>query len=211
MRLGEIKIEALKLMFANYNNDINIGKLQELALDENYASYLVNMPGAINRCFAVIENKGVLPVKVHELRACDGSASGVFTRFNLSEIIKDYFSMERLVYSSQSGEYVGDYDYQKEGETIVIKDFDESNTYTILYLPKIDRISAITDNETEMDIPDDIAQHIPYFIKGDLYRDDEPNEASEARNWFEAAMDAILSGKVSKTNKVSSIYKLTES
>lgn len=211
MKLGEIKIEALKLMFVNYNIEIEIDQLQNLALEENYGSYLVNMPGAINRCFAAIENKGVLPVKAHELKACEGVTSGVFTRFNLPEIIEDYFSIERLVYSSPSGEYIGDYDYQKEGETIVIKDFDRHDTYTILYLPKIERISSLTEDDTEIEIPDDIAQHIPYFIKGDLYRDDEPNEASEARNWFEAAMDAILGGKVSKANKVSSIYKLTES
>ncbi|MBQ8399329.1 MAG: hypothetical protein IJX08_05090, partial [Clostridia bacterium] len=39
--------------------------------------------------------------------------------------------------------------------------------------------------------PDDIACHIPCFIKGDLYRDDEPDEAGEARNFFEAAMEEI--------------------
>lgn len=210
MKLGEIKIEALKLMFVNYNIDLEIDKLQDLALDENYGSYLVNMPGAINRCFSVIEDKGVLPVKAYTLKAENGLASGVFMRFDLSKLIKDYFAIERLVFSSPCGEYIGDFDYQKEGETIVIKDFDENDTYTVLYLPKIERISALTENDTEIDIPDNIAQHIPYFIKGDLYRDDEPNEASEARNWFEAAMDAILGGKVSKVNKVSDIYKLTE-
>ena len=59
-------------------------------------------------------------------------------------------------------------------------------------------------------IPENIASSIPYFIKGDLYRDDEPNEASEARNWFEAAIEEILLKKISKANKVKSVYSQTE-
>ena len=49
MKLGEIKIEALKLMFINEGDDIDIGSLELLAQDEIYKNYLVNMPGAINR------------------------------------------------------------------------------------------------------------------------------------------------------------------
>ena len=62
----------------------------------------------------------------------------------------------------------------------------------------------------ELDIPNGIAEQIPYFIKGDLYRDDEPNEASEARNWFEAAMDAIITGRTNRTGRVCTKYSLAE-
>ena len=57
MKLGDIKIQALKLMFVNYNDDISIDSLPTLSTDQNYGSYLVNMPGSINRCFASIEEK----------------------------------------------------------------------------------------------------------------------------------------------------------
>lgn len=209
MILGEIKIEALKLMFVNYNIDLVISELDTIGLDENYGSYLVNMPGAINRCFASIEEKGVLPIKTYTLTASNGVASGSFTRFDLSTLINDFLDIERLVCEG-NGEYIGDYEYQREGDTIVIKDFDSEDTYKVLYHPAITRITALTDNNTEIDIPDNIASHIAYFIKGDLYRDDEPNEASEARNWFEAAMDAIINAKANKANKVANIYSQTE-
>ena len=207
MKLGEIKIEALKLMFINYNNDLAIDDLATLGLDENYASYLVNMPGAINRCFASIEEKGVLPVKTFTLTASNGVASGSFTRFDLS-LISDFLDIERLV--CEGSEYIGDYEYQREGDTIVIKDFDEEEVYRVLYHPAIPRVTALTENDIEVSIPNNIASHIPYFIKGDLYRDDEPNEASEARNWYEAAMDAIINAKANKANKVANIYSQTE-
>ena len=210
MKLGDIKIEALKLMFVNYNSDISIESLEQLALDENYGSYLVNMPGAINRCFSSLEDKRVLPVKSYTLQPSEGLASGSFMRYNLSDILSDYFDIERLVCVTGDGEYVGEHDYQKEGDTLVIPDYDEDNTYTLLYYPKIQRITSLTSDETELDIPDNIAAHIPYFIKGDLYRDDEPNEASEARNWYEAAMDAILSSQSNKVGKIVSKFSMTE-
>ena len=93
---------------------------------------------------------------------------------------------------------------------IVLSNIGAGEYYTVIYKPKLERITSITDDFVELPIPENIASHIPYFVKGDLYRDDEPNEASEARNWYEAAMEAILESKVNKVNKVQSIYSQTE-
>ena len=59
MTLGEIKIEALKLMFTNSQHDIAVSDLSNLYQDGNYGSYLVNMPGAINRAFDRIQQKDI--------------------------------------------------------------------------------------------------------------------------------------------------------
>ena len=209
MKLGEIKIEALKLMFVNYNIDFNIEELPNLALDENYGSYLVNMPGAINRCFASIEEKGVLPVKTYILNKNEGLASDYYMRFDLPSIIDDYFDVERIVCEPKSGEYIGDYEYFREGNVLVIQNFSEGDKYILLYRPKINRIDSLTEDIEEINIPDNIAVNIPYFIKGDLYRDDEPNEASEARNWYEAAMDSLLNSRANKISRVANVFSQT--
>ena len=210
MKLGDIKIEAMKLMFVNYNIDFQIEQLEQLAQDENYGSYLVNMPGAINRCFSSLEEKGVLPIKACTLNPSQALSSGSFLRFDLASLINDFFDIERIIYENDNGEYVGDYEYQREGNVIVLSNVGEGEFYTVLYKPKLQRITAYTDDNLELPIPDNIASHIPYFIKGDLYRDDEPNEASEARNWYEAAMESILDSKVNKVNKVQSTYSQME-
>jgi hypothetical protein len=210
MKLGDIKIESLKLMFVNYNTDIAITDLESYMQEENYASYLVNMTGAINRCFSSIESKGVLPSKAKVLKATDGLASGAFIRFDLSELIDDFYAIDRVVYENDNGEYDGDCDYRLEENTLVLKKFDDDESYTVLYKPSITRVTSLTDNNSELDIPENIASQIPYYVKGDLYRDDEPNEASEARNWYEAAMESILSSRVSRTNAVKNVYKQTE-
>lgn len=209
MKLGDIKIEALKLMFVDYNIECQIEHLEQLAQEENYGSYLVNMPGAINRCFSSLEEKGVLPVKTYNLKSSEALANGAFFRFDLSHI-KDFFEIDRVVYENDKGEYFGNYEYQREGNIIVLPNIRGGESYNILYKPKLERITDATENTYELPIPDNIASNIPYFIKGDLYRDDEPNEASEARNWYEAAMDAITESKINKVNKVQSVYSQTE-
>lgn len=209
MKLGDIKIQALKLMFVNYSDDISIDDITALSADQNYGSYLVNMPGSINRCFASLEEKRVLPVKSYSLDYIEGEANGSFLRFNLDVLIPDFFDMERLIYEYE-GIYCGDADYQREGNILVLKDTFGEGSYTVLYYPRISRIDSMSDNQMELDIPDGIAAHIPYFIKGDLYRDDESNEASEARNWYEAAMDAIITGRTNRIGSVCTKYSLTE-
>lgn len=204
MKLGEIKIEALKLMFANYNHDITIADIGQYYLDETYGSYLINMPGAINRCLSVIENKDILPSKRKVLEPSMGLASGNFIRFDLFAIIPDLYLIDRIVREGENGEYCGNYEYQLEGDNLVL--VNDNAKYIVVYKPQAERITQDSADEVELDIPNNIACHIPYFIKGDLFREDEPNEASEARNWFEQAMAEIQIRQAGLTNKVENVY-----
>lgn len=212
MKYGDIKLETLKLMFINEGNDLTIEDFEAYEQDDTYKNYLVNMPGSINRCFSELESKGVLPSKSRTLSISEGVVSGAYIRFNLSQIIDDFFDIDRIVSESSCGEYNGDCDYQREGDTVVLDRYSEDDdiVYTILYRPSVKRINSFTDNEEELQIPENIASIIPYFVKGDLYRDDEPNEASEARNWFESAIEEMLIKRANKTNKVKTVYSQTE-
>lgn len=206
MTLGEIKIETLKLMFTNLDNDIRVDTLGVNLLDENYRDYLINMPGGINRCFSSLEEKRVLPSRSMQLNFTDGLASGSYWRYDLNKI-SDFFDIERIVRESDDGEYDGDYEWRREANILVLAN-DEDATYTLIYKPRLARITSSTSNDTELGIPDYIASYIPYFLKGELYRDDEPNEASEARNWYEQAMEELLLSQTNngKINRVKEVY-----
>lgn len=208
MKLGDIKVESLKIMFASTHTDLSIGELGNALRDENYGSYLVNMPGAINRCFSVLEERRVLPIKSYTLTASEGLASGSFIRFDLASIINDFCDIDRLVKQKEE-EYEGNAEFRMEGNVLVLPSFTDE-VYTVLYYPSIPRITSETSDEEEIAIPDKIAAHIPYFVKGDLFRDDEPNEANEARNWFEAAMEQVIQTKQSHSGKVFTKLSQTE-
>lgn len=192
MTLGEIKIEALRLMFANANEDIDASLMEIYRSDDNYRDYLGGMPGAINRCFAEIEKRGILPSKSCQLTG--GTRDGCFTRFSPKSLVPDFGEVDRLVYTC-GAIYDPSHPYRMEGDVIVTESVSAGETYILLYKPRITRITSSTDEQTVIDVPENIAAAIPYYIKGDLFRDDEPNEAGEARNWFEAAIENIPRAK----------------
>ena len=217
MTLGEIKIETLKLMFTNLNNDIIPEKLNNYKLDENYSGYLINMPGAINRCFSSLEEKRVLPSRSEDLNPeCEEKTSS-YWRYDLGDI-SDFFDIERIVRISSDGEYDSNCEWHREANTLVLEinwvwdsennKFISNSSYTLIYKPRLDRINSATEETKDLNIPDYIASYIPYFLKGDLYRDDEPNEAAEARNWYEQAMEEIMmrEEKTHQTNRVKEVY-----
>ncbi len=186
MKLGEIKIEALKLMFASYERDFSVSDLNADVASDTYRDYLINMPGAINRAFAIIENKGVLPVKRYEIKDTK------VTKVDMS-VVEDFFSVERVIFEGAHGEYVPQYPYLLEGTVIRFPDtLADGEKYTVLYRPSIKRV---TDNAEDVDVPDNIAVYIPYFIKGELYREEQPGEASEAHNLFMKALDELIPEK----------------
>lgn len=138
MKLGEIKLEALKLMFVNDGEILNMENLDEyLYGNEVYRGYLVNMVGSINRSLNRFKMKNIKPL--------------------------------------DDKEYV--------------------------------KFTDDTPNDTEIDfIPDELQEIIPYFIKGELYQEDEPNVAGASMNYFESLLDDYLDNRPPTQKKVRIVY-----
>lgn len=182
MTLGEIKAEALRLM--GMDVEVNAENVRDFEYDENYGILVTGMPGALNRCFADIERKGILPLQRKKLEPTAGR--GRCYRFSIKDLAGDPV---RLIAETDHA-YDGDHPFQREGaDTLLILDGDADASYTLLYRPRIKRVSATDDDSKDLNLPEAIAAAIPYYLKGDLYRHDEPGEASEARNWYEAALE----------------------
>ncbi len=198
MKLGEIKIEALRLMFAGDQKDMTVDSLIIMNYEEEYRDYLLKMPFAINRCFSLLEEKRVLPTKSVSINSKKDFFEGdkqasppkpVFINKEI-ELPEDFFDVERIVYDGPDG-YRSNCEYYREGDKLFIKNREIKGEYRLLYKPSLPRITSMTPNNEELLIPDRIACFIPYFIKAELFRMDEPDEANEARNWFEAAIESI--------------------
>lgn len=202
MTLGEIKVEALKIMFAAYSNDFSVGELEHIARDDNYASYLADMVGSINRCFANIENKGVLKSKCIPLE--NGTENDYSVSYDLDSI-EDFYRIERVI-GKKDGLYYPSVEYVVEGNNLIL--FDKDAVYKLVYKPRIKRITSYTPDSEDIGVDDSIAVLIPYYIKGDVYRDDEPAEAAEARNWYEAAISEISMHDNSKQTYVHRAYNI---
>lgn len=132
MKVGDIYIEALRLMFATGTEAIyaepmeGARSLEDARHDDTYADYLLSMPGALNRALADVEGKQAVPVSVRREWALAGLAHPYVLR--------------------------------------------------------------TTPDAEELRMPEGIAVLLPYYIAGDLYRHEEPAQAAEWRNYYEAGM-----------------------
>ena len=132
MTIGEIKKEALKLMFTNQDNEIDQNGMEFLMNDDNYGDYISNMPGSINRAIVRLKSKGV--------------------------------------------EYSGE------------------------------RITRDTSDDYELPIDESLQELIPYFLKGELYEEDNAQQAAIAKNYFEDTVDDYLAMNIEKTIEV--VYEM---
>ena len=100
-------------------------------------------------------------------------------------------------------------DFYIDGTEIVIPDVLAGETCKLVYWPRITRLTQTTLDTAEIGVPDNIAVLIPYYIKGDLYRNDDPNEAGEARNWFEAGVSDIVGQRAAAQGTVHTVFSQT--
>lgn len=205
MKVGDIKIEAIKLMFTNYSFDMAIEDLQRMISDENYGSYIVNMNGAISRALDRIENACVVPTKSRLITDDELTVGTHFSRFDLSKV-EDLFVIDRVSAEYANGEYDGSASYELEGNELLLEKANAD--YRIIYYPKLKTMDDTVQDNDEMWLPDNIARLIPYFIKGDLYQEEEPNLAADARNIFEACLDDLKAQTQSKQNYIYQVYRM---
>ncbi|MBE6588824.1 MAG: hypothetical protein E7643_01475 [Ruminococcaceae bacterium] len=189
MKIGEIKIEALRLMFASVG-DLDATEVADMEGDREVGAYLRAMPGSINRALSDLEMRRALPLSRHVIAFGDWERKGEIFRMELSKIPQIY---EAVRLSHEDGEtYGGELPFTVEGDVLTVRGLGEGEEVILLYRPRISRIAA-WENEGELaGVPEEIAALIPYFIKGELFREDEPNEAGEARNWYEAALERLV-------------------
>lgn len=207
MKLGDIKAQAISLMFVNTTEEIAHDNLLDHVDDDTYGYYLVRMPEAINRAFSAIERARVLPVRSQELVTAAGAETLRGVRFDLGTLISDYYDVERVVKETRAS-YETVTDYFREGDAIVIEGFDTAAMYRLLYRPSIRRIGAGTADDYEVsEIPDRIACYLPYAIKAEIFRNDDPDEADVCRVIFETALSAIaMEEKTSRQGRVRTVY-----
>ena len=207
MKLGEIKIESLRLMSVNTEN-LNINNIKNYEYDDLYREYLDRMPGAINRAISRMIGLKALPCKIAEVNPSQCEIFSQFLKLNLKTIISNLNSIERIIYINKDTINTN-VEYQTLGDGEVLIHFNELHNYkgndekfVIEYMPILDIITTTTDNNFEIDVPETLARMIPYFVKGELYEQDEPEIAATSRNIFESALSEYISyGKPKKARQ----------
>lgn len=216
MTLGDIKAQALQMM--GFDEYVDANNVDDFAEDDNFGPLLRQMWSAVNRCFADLETKRVLPLKRASLPAPTGK--GTWRRFDYSGI-PDLFEVVRLVMETNYGVDDDHPFLLEEGGTLRVNDYDDTADYVVLYRPKLKRLTTNSDNSTVIGLPmgdtdnklenavlpEALAAAVPYFVKSEVHRFDEPDEAGEARNFYEAAVEQYASrAEISRQGAVQTVY-----
>ncbi|MBO5355713.1 MAG: hypothetical protein J6B09_06575 [Clostridia bacterium] len=204
MTLGDVKAQALQMM--GFDEYVDANNVDDFAEDDNFGPLLRQMWSAVNRCFADLETKRVLPLKRVELKKKEATGKGTWRRFDYSGI-EGLFEVVRLVMETNYGVDDDHPFLLEEGGKLRVNDYDDTANYAVLYRPKLTRLTAYTDNSTVIDLPDALAAAVPYFVKSEVHRFDEPDEAGEARNFYEAAVEQYASrAEISQQGSVQTVY-----
>lgn len=169
MKYIDIKKDALRLMGLipdTVGNDYDTSKIR---------AYTLGMNNSILRAIDRMRNLSLIPDKTIEL-----------PKSNKSEVKK--FSLRELGILGEvqnvlllDGLKILEADYVVIGDYLVLY-VEKGLSYFIKYQASHD---ACFQDGDELDIPDDLGRLIPYFIKADLYEEEEPSLAVASRNMFE--------------------------
>lgn len=124
--------------------------------------------------------------------------------YNIDELIPDFYKIDKLYFENYSHELINRTDYiLEDAHTLVIDDKLVGN-FIMKYQSYPVKIDDDTDDDDEIDLPEEVACILPLYIASQLYKDDDIALATAYRNEFEVAVENLYPRKddtkfVSKT------------
>ena len=150
-----------------------------------------------------IKTAGVVPQKSYSEDALTENKR--IAKYDLNALIPDFSKLRRVVVESETG-YCGNYPYTFEGVNVVLFGLRDGQTVTFIYEPKMPVITTVTPDSTEIPLPDELAALLPYFVKADVYEQDEPELATQSRNIFELMLAEYYSQEQNVEAGIDSVY-----
>lgn len=209
MTLGELKTACIKLMF---DNDVAVVDPDTISEDADYTARTVNIVESINRAISEIAKAEQLPKKTVTLTTTDGTIGTYYTRYDLDTIVISGFTNDVMKVKKVTYEYEADYDtnvsIRTEGNNILVLPLLEQGVYIVTYCPTYaTRFTYDTADTTVItDIADDLLDIIPYFVKGDLYEEENPQQALLATNKFHSYLANRTIENNQKVTRVINVY-----
>ncbi len=150
----------------------------ESEIGASYKDFEVMIPGAINRAFADVEHRRLTPLKTIGIDESKITRSADHAEYSISD---DIYEINRVIELGRYGERVSCL-FAVEGDTVLIFAHSPDDAiFKLEYFKKIKRVNLKTDDATEIDLPQDLAELVPYYAAADIYGEDEPAMADKMR------------------------------
>ncbi len=189
MKLGAIKAAVVSLMYPDEilmldetDDESFNSSLYELSCNPNLQGVLDACASSVNRCLAYLEGRSIGEFGcVHfQGSACSKDAGGrtVITLPSDASLVHSVILRRgaQVIYPSYT-----------IARGCVLADT-HTGIYTVVYLQKQKKITAITDNCHEVYLPCGLDEQIPYYVAADLTAQENPTFSKWARDTFEDAV-----------------------
>lgn len=197
MTWKELKLLTLQLMFSNDS--------ATLTKDSGNQEYINTMPGVANAAILQAVQVGmpirgqftvILSEDVTESAAGDASltlpVANVMYKIKLPDYCIDFRAFDpEQIYLERDGDYGPADDWAVENEDTFVIRGDAAGKYTLYYQALPTKITNDTTDDTKLGIPEELAQIIPLYMAGELYKDDDLSMAVQYRNEFEDALTKL--------------------
>ncbi len=210
MKIGEIKIEAIMLMFPSaqisYSSDDDesiLNSIYQLKSDGNFREYISACVGSINRALSFVEASGKSKTKSVKItpNACEVLASNK-VRVHISRLSDDVLSVEGVIAHGRENEKIEH--FMESDSTLIIDKLPKNSECVLVYKSKIKRISQLTADTDELDVREEITSAIPYFIKSELFEGEDSEGAKIAREKFYELLNLLPEAKAIEYKTVQS-------
>ena len=186
MQVGTVRREALRLMFASYAEVTEASTVTELYQNPQYAPYLAGMEMSINRAMLRMQTLGLLsPARV--VLQMTPVVTGAVATFDLGGL-PDLVGVEGLMCMAD-GEYTAQAYRWEGGTTLVVPLYRKGGEYVLLYTRRLPLLTPMCPDEVELPIPDALAALVPYYVKSELYEEEDAVGAANARRYFEKGLE----------------------
>lgn len=221
MELWEIKAEALRIMFAD--SDISYTKADftsgKIAANPNTNDKVRRMTDSIRRAIDIFyQFRGTPTLRAKTtLESVDNPLGAKLLTTNITNLgFPTRIDIVRDLDNNILGEENVDFVFDEIEKTIWLYGYDMSKVVDVIQfivyykvfggnIPLV--VDEINYNLDTIHIPEDIQRHIPYYIKGELFEEDEHDTANNARMIFMQYITTIPRKQFSKVQtKVKSHY-----
>lgn len=192
MKIGEVKAQSIMLMYPDISISLDEDDasdveraIYELKLDPNFEGVLRSCVGSINRALSYIEGQDYGETKCVDIGSADCQRTR--DRSAVLKIPEDAFRIERVLCHTGGRTYELCFDIQ--GKDIIVSY--QNGTYTVIYKAKTPRITSTSADSYELGISDSFAEIIPYFVAGELFKQENQEASKGYFEYFENAVKRI--------------------
>lgn len=199
--LGKLISNSLKLMFDNVGQEELIidsqASYEKITQNANFNRRLVNMQPAVFTGLDICAKALAFPPKYVNPYFKNAK------KMKMSEWVDDFYELDQIIDA-----YGRNVQYRMAGKDVVFFKDELNGEHLVVYYPRFSQDLSEWQMTTELDVPDNVFNALPFWVKSVLYEVDEPDMAERAKQLFYEMIQLQKDNNDQICNEIETEFKL---